>query len=244
MNRATACVGIGVCVSILSAHAAPKGTLKNSRQCLVVTADSWSATNGTMSILERDVNSPWRQSGSTIPVVIGRAGLGWGRGLVEVPKVGGSIKREGDDKAPAGIFRLGPVFGLRRDIKMPMPFTEVMFHTICVDDPDSPYYNRVFNELDVFSRNWRHAERLFDVNVYRMGIIVEHNIPPEAGAGSCIFVHIWESPRTATSGCTAMSKEELRKIIRWLDPAKHPVLVQLPRPVYERVRDKWRLPKL
>jgi D-alanyl-D-alanine dipeptidase len=78
--------------------------------------------------------------------------------------------------------------------------------------------------------------------VYRWGVVVGHNWNQIPGAGSCIFLHIWERPGEPTSGCTAMPADELLKVIRWLDQTKRPLLVQLPEPEYRRVRELWGLP--
>ncbi len=224
--------------------------LQNCGQLLVVTTSSWSAPSGAMSIFERDSNGSWRQRGSKCDVRIGRAGLGWGRGIVETKSLSGPRKREGDDKAPAGIFRLGSVFGSKRETKM--PFIRLSKDIVCVDDPDSQYYNRIVDASKIrppsprlrraSPRDWRHAEQLFGVDVYKWGVFVEHNVPPKPRAGSCIFLHVWKTSRTSTSGCTAMSEQNLISIIHWLDPKKHPLLVQLPRPVYDGSRSKWNLP--
>ncbi len=225
-----------VCAVI--AAAAP---LERSRQCLIVTTDSWESASGTMSMFERNATSSWRPTGSTISVVVGRAGLAWGRGLIETSGLSGPVKKEGDYKAPAGVFKLGSVFGLKRETKM--PFVAITENVVAVDDPHSRYYNRLVDGSEIRRRDWKHAEKMFGVDVYKCGVFVEHNIPPKPGAGSCIFLHIWQNRATSTSGCTAMAEENLRIIIRWLDPAKHPVLVQLPRPAYENLRDKWNLPR-
>jgi hypothetical protein len=34
----------------------------------------------------------------------------------------------------------------------------------------------------------------------------------------------------------------MESLLRWLDPRKRPVLVQLPRTVYESLRKSWALP--
>jgi L,D-peptidoglycan transpeptidase YkuD (ErfK/YbiS/YcfS/YnhG family) len=70
-----------------------------------------------------------------------------------------------------------------------------------------------------------------------MGVIVGYNAaPPTKGRGSCIFLHIWAGPRSTTAGCTAMDASELDQLTRWLDRVRRPVLVQLPRAEYERLR--------
>jgi L,D-peptidoglycan transpeptidase YkuD (ErfK/YbiS/YcfS/YnhG family) len=123
-----------------------------------------------------------------------------------------------------------------------MPFAALSENIVCVDDPRSRYYNRLVDQSKVENRDWKHAERMFGIDLYRSGVVVEHNIPSKPDAGSCIFLHVWKNSKTSTSGCTAMAEAKLLQIIRWLDPAKHPLLVQLPRPVYETLRAKWNLP--
>ena len=214
-----------------------------SRQCLVVITESWTSPAGKLSMLERDDESAsWRRRGSAIEVRVGRAGLAWGRGLTDTANFAGPVKKEGDDKAPAGVFRLGTVFGSKRESKM--PFAALSRNLVAVDDPSSRYYNQLIDQTKIDRRDWKHAEQMFGVSVYKRGVVVEHNTPAKAGAGSCIFLHVWESPATSTSGCTAMPEQELAGIIRWLDPARHPLLVQLPRPVYEKLLATWKLPTL
>ena len=41
-----------------------------------------------------------------------------------------------------------------------------------------------------------------------------------------------------------MPQTELETLLTWLDPARKPLLVQLPEPTYERLIDRWMLPKL
>ena len=62
--------------------------------------------------------------------------------------------------------------------------------------------------------------------LYRWGIVVGHNPANQPGAGSCIFIHLWRGPGQPTAGCTAMSEENLPRILAWLDPALDPRLVQ------------------
>ena len=79
----------------------------------------------------------------------------------------GPIKREGDDRAPAGIFRLGSVFGLKRETKM--PFVGLSKNTVAVDDPRSRYYNRIVDASKIDNADWKHVETLFGVDVYKWG---------------------------------------------------------------------------
>ena len=91
--------------------AAARDPLRNSRQCLVVVTKDWNSTTGVLRAFERtSADGAWRVRTTDIPVVLGKKGLGWGLGLVEA-KSDGPRKIEGDNKVPAGIFRLGPAFG-------------------------------------------------------------------------------------------------------------------------------------
>jgi D-alanyl-D-alanine dipeptidase len=80
---------------------------------------------------------------------------------------------------------------------------------------------------------------------YRWGAVINHNVNPAVpGVGSCVFLHIWSGPSSWTAGCTAMAQEQLEPILAWLDPAKSPLLVQLPAAQYKKLMKPWHLPKL
>src|SRR4051812_36986476 len=76
--------------------------LQRSRQCIVVITDSWTSPRGVLRSFERQENSNWRQYSNPTPVLAGRTGLAWGRGELNSTGLSGPVKREGDDKAPAG----------------------------------------------------------------------------------------------------------------------------------------------
>jgi L,D-peptidoglycan transpeptidase YkuD (ErfK/YbiS/YcfS/YnhG family) len=219
--------------------------VRTSRQCLVVVANDWSAKTGTLRAFERTSSrSGWQMRGHAIPVVLGKKGMAWGRGLVEFN--GNARKVEGDDKAPAGIFRLGPAFGYAprsgaRWIKL--PYVPVTKNSEGIDDPRSRYYNELVDRSKVAKVDWRTSEQMLRADVlYKWGIVVAHNSAATPGAGSCIFLHIWKNSSSDTVGCTAMAERDFVELLRWLDAARRPVLIQMPRQDYEAVRAKFRLP--
>jgi D-alanyl-D-alanine dipeptidase len=250
----------GWCVSGL----AQTGTLKSnalvrSTQMIVVTTSDWNAVEGRLRRYARTtVDEKWRPVGDPISIVVGRNGLGWGVGVVptddaQVRSAGDPIKREGDGKSPAGVFALGTAFGYAseplRGLKM--PYLNLTRSIECVDDPGSTRYNRIVDRSEV-APDWNSSEHMRDAGqAYRWGVVIDHNgavtgdtNPPEPGRGSCVFLHIWHSHDHGTAGCTAMSQTELEPLLTWLDPALKPVLVQLPESTYERLIDRWMLPKL
>jgi len=81
-------------------------------------------------------------------------------------------------------------------------------------------------------------------DLYRLVVWVGHNDAPVVpGGGSCIFLHLRSGPDATTSGCTAFDAEPMERLLRWLDPAARPVLVQLPEAEYRSRAAAWGLPE-
>ena len=223
------------------ARIAPSG----ARQLVVVTTPAWDSVSGTLRRYVRaSATAPWRAVGGPVPIVVGQTGLAWGDdalGRRRDPR-----KREGDGKAPAGRFPLQTAFGFAPTSTMDwvrLPYLPLDERTECVDDSASTHYNTVVDRGAVRRVDWTSAERMQSIDLYRLGVIVEYNARPvRRGRGSCIFLHIWRSAGSPTSGCTAMPADDLESIIRWLDPARRPTLVQLPAAEYVRLRRSWSLP--
>jgi D-alanyl-D-alanine dipeptidase len=213
---------------------------------VVVTTKDWTATEGTLRRFER-MEIGWQQVGSAIPVVLGRSGLGWGRGLTNPPPSSDPEKKEGDGRSPAGIFRLKYAFGYAapdqvRQIKL--QYIQCTETVECVDDTNSAYYNIIKDRNSVEKVDWKSSEKMrMSDDEYRLGVFIEHNtLPTEPGAGSCVFMHIWKGPGHPTSGCTAMSTGGIESLLGWLDARASPVLVQLPEEEYKRRQARWLLP--
>ena len=241
------------------------GTIKSdafsrSTQMIVVTTSDWNAVEGRLQRYERaTVHEKWRPVGELTPIVVGKNGLGWGIGVIATDDANvrvalDPIKREGDGKAPAGVFTLGTSFGYAsqplRGLKM--PYLSLAPSIECVDDIGSKHYNQLVDR-SVVTPDWNSSERMRNAGEsYRWGVVVDHNgiitggktNPPKPGGGSCIFLHIWHSHDQGTVGCTAMSQIDLETLLTWLDPVRKPLLVQLPEPTYERLNHRWMLPKL
>jgi D-alanyl-D-alanine dipeptidase len=223
--------------------------LARSRQIVVVTTRGWDEVPGVLRRFERKgARGAWARVGPEVPVAVGRSGLGWGAGLVETSGAAGPQKREGDGRAPAGLFGLGTAFGfapLREAAWLRLPYTPLTPSSECVDDSASSRYNLLVDRAAVAGVDWNSSERMRSVEGYRWGLVVRHNAaPPVAGRGSCIFLHVWAGPGKGTAGCTAMEEESLKELLRWLDQEKGPLLVQLTEAEYARLRGAWRLPAL
>lgn len=199
--------------------------IPNSKQLIVVTTKNWSTPNGTLQRFEKQDKS-WTKVGKAIDIKLGRNGLGWGIGLHTVPKDAKVIKKEGDGKAPAGIFSLKQAFGYE-PFNVTYPYTVYKVTDHCVDDVHSKLYNKIVDSTRV-KVDYKSKEHMkFPKDYYKYGIVVNHNHIDEEGAikgaGSCIFLHIKKVP---TAGCTVMREDEMKEIIQWLDAKSEPLLVQ------------------
>lgn len=211
--------------------------LKKSGQIILVTSDSWEATTANLSYYDRS-ETQFKKVSSDIPVFLGKSGLGWGRGLIEFEKSDGPIKKEGDKRAPAGIFSLPYVFGLLPADSMKWlnyPYQQISKLNECVDDTTSDSYNKIVNTLET-NKSWKSSENMDDPD-YKYGIVISHNSSPvEKGCGSCIFFHLMGPKPKPTAGCTAMNEESLLKLLHRLDSKKNPLLIQLPQSELHKIK--------
>ncbi len=196
-----------------------------TNQLIVVIAENNQTNEATLQRYARINNrSKWQKVGESFTVNLGKKGLAWDQNLPETIRQHDPIKQEGDYHSPAGIFAVGDVFATDT-IKTNMPFFKLQQDTICVDDANSKYYNKILINSNAVKKDWNSAEQMHDYPEYDRGIVVQYNSAQTKHAGSCIFMHIKYSP--TTSGCTSMSKENIETLIAWLNVKQHPVLVQV-----------------
>jgi D-alanyl-D-alanine dipeptidase len=250
---ASASLGFSGFYAIGSASAPPlklRPTIPEMASCqqlVTVTTTSWEGVNATVRLYERTGGgSNWRRLGNPFPAVIGEGGLAWGIGLHGTGEPGKPRKREGDKRAPAGVFRFGEVFGTPHPEQvrfLRLPYRRVTPATEAIDDPRSKYYNQVVDRTTVTHPDWASSESMLQVGGrYRLGVTIQHNAEAYRGLGSCIFFHVWDPHYSGTTGCTAAVYSLLLRLLRWLDPHKKPLIVQLPASEYERLRRQWDLP--
>lgn len=214
---------------------------------LVVTPD-FEADQGALTTWTRD-GDEWKAAAAATPVTVGRNGSAWGLGLH--PAQPGTQKREGDGKAPAGVFALGEAFGYAAQVPTAMRYLAMRDSHWCIDVPASDLYNRIVDAKDVgeaavqgSTEPMRRDLHAGGDQRYREGFVILHNPQHVSGAGSCIFAHLWKAPGEPTAGCTAMDDAAMRGLLGWLDPGRQPVFVLLPHPEYERLKQAWALPDI
>jgi L,D-peptidoglycan transpeptidase YkuD (ErfK/YbiS/YcfS/YnhG family) len=199
------------------------------QQVVLVLSPFAESVQARLWLMER-ADGNWSAVRGPIAVTLGHKGLAWGAGEHRVAMPAGfRVKHEGDKCSPAGVFGIPFAFGtasageaawLKLDYKALTP------SIVGVDDPRSIHYNEVVDST-VVERDWDSNEPMLRHDrLYEWGAFIGHNPDRTPGAGSCIFFHLWPGPGRGTAGCTAMSAEDLRTVLGWLDPAKRPLLVQ------------------
>jgi len=233
-------------LAMSSAPAAAFELPKDSRQCLLGISDGWDSSSVTLRLFEKS-GGAWKPQGPEWKGRLGREGLVWGLGLHPVPD-GAPTKREGDWRAPAGVFRLGQAWGSDSEISRhpAWPYHQVTSRDLWVEDPASPLYNQHLRLKADPTSAWEKKQQMKQGDpAHALKLFIAHNAPPNAipNAGSAIFFHIWRGGGSKpTAGCTTMSEQNLRALIAALDPAAKPLYVLLPRQEYDRLRTKWKLP--
>ncbi|MGE0814159.1 MAG: L,D-transpeptidase [Vicinamibacterales bacterium] len=254
---AVACVVAGIAAAPSPRPASATALLAGARQLVLVTTAGWNDVAGTLYAFERDGTGDWvearRRAGRTtapvaagVSIVVGRNGVAWDPGVVA--PVAGPVKAEGDGRSPAGVFALGTAFGFAPAADaswLKLPYVEVTPGLECVDDTASARYNELVDRA-TSDDTWTSSEKMREISpAYHWGVVVEYNTRPVVpGRGSCIFLHIGGEDGRGTAGCTAMAEPALSGLMRWLDPARQPVLVQLPREALAALRTAWGLPGL
>lgn len=219
---------------------------QDTRQLLMVVSNDWNQTAAVAATFEGH-NGSWTQVSEKQNAVVGKNGMGWGIGKHPTTNLPvGPIKKEGDLKAPAGIFDLTFNFG-RLDAddidNSKFEYLKLQENIECIDDGDSLFYNQVVDRTQVGQVDWSSSEKMFFEPLYLVGAFIGHNSLGTKAKGSCIFLHVRPPGGGGTAGCTAFAQQTMVAFAKWFDDKKKPVLVQLPRAAYETVKLSWGLPK-
>ena len=201
--------------------------LQNSKQLIVVIVKNQNSAYAKIQLWQRaNTKSAWHKYGTAFPAVIGKNGST-------------KNKQEGDNKTPEGLFPISTAFGFAtQGSKLTkMPYIQITPTTVCVDDPNSKFYNHIIDTKSIKS-DWHSYEPMtLYSTTYALGLVIGSNINPATpGKGSCIFLHIWIDQQTPTPGCIAISKDNMQKIFAWLQPAANPkVLIKT---IHQRLQYK------
>lgn len=123
-------------------------------------------------------------------------------------------KKEGDKITPQGKFKIKAI--LYRKDRVLLNNTKITKLVInkrmgWCDDPMSINYNK----LIIFPQKY-HAEKLYrSDNIYDIVLVLNYNTSPIIkNRGSAIFIHIAKRKYESTLGCVAVSKKDLKMIVK------------------------------
>jgi L,D-peptidoglycan transpeptidase YkuD (ErfK/YbiS/YcfS/YnhG family) len=129
--------------------------------------------------------------------------------------------REGLGRTPDGVFTLTQAFGNEPNNGTKLPYFRAGPDDWWDENPASPSYNHHVKSAGSPGGN---SENLYYAgNAYAHAVVINYNTNPVIkDAGSGFFLHV--SFGAATEGCVAIAENELNRVMRWLNPADHPVI--------------------
>jgi L,D-peptidoglycan transpeptidase YkuD (ErfK/YbiS/YcfS/YnhG family) len=151
----------------------------------------------------------WRRAFGPVPAVIGAQGFS-------------TRVSEATTATPIGLFTLTEAFGTSPDPGTALPYRRSRYGDVWVDQPTTPTYNtRQADDAD-FGKGA--GERLWQqTSAYEYAVVIDYNRRPvRAGAGSAFFLHV--TIPVPGQGCVTVRRDRLLWLLRWLDPAAHPVI--------------------
>ena len=125
--------------------------------------------------------------------------------------------REGDKITPLGVFEIGNLYYRSDRIKK----FETNLKSIVIkknmgwcDDPNSKYYNKL-----IYFPFSKRAEKLYiEKNIYDIIVVIDYNTKPIVKKkGSAIFLHVASKNYKSTRGCLAISKSNLKNLVKELN---------------------------
>lgn len=197
-----------------AALAQPRAPLSyngDATQVVTVEAGGAAATTADLTAWQR-TPSGWRQAVGPVSAYVGAGGIGQAS--------------EQSGKTPEGAWSLTEAFGRRPHNGTRLPYRQVGTSDWWVSDTHSPLYNSYAHcDPGTCPFDESAGENLGLAGpVYDHAVVIDYNRHPvKPGAGSAFFLHI--SAGKPTGGCVAIPAGALDKLMAWLDPAQHPVIV-------------------
>lgn len=204
------------------------------RQLVTVTSDRWSSTRASLSAWEKRSDGWHRVHG---PLTVR---LGWNGWVVAAQR------RQSTGTTPAGKFSMRYAFGNRADPGAHLRYRHVDSNDVWPYEPRDPATYNIYQPYRASTSHWRtdYRERLASYTYeYAYAVVLGFNQPTgvhwsrtrhqyvarnpaDTGRGGGIFLHVQRSQYTA--GCVAGPLDDIRWVVRWLDPTLSPRIVMGP----------------
>jgi L,D-peptidoglycan transpeptidase YkuD (ErfK/YbiS/YcfS/YnhG family) len=145
----------------------------------------------------------------------------WGPAIAHVGELGIGAAHEGVPRTPAGMFGLTQAFGNTPSNGTRLPYFQAGPYDWWNGESGTPAYNTHVHQ--VRSPGPASENLYYAGGVYAHAVVIDYNrFPVRAGAGSAFFFHVTNGQPTA--GCVAVGSAQLDQVMRWLNPAAHPVM--------------------
>ena len=188
--------------------------IHRATRLIVVTVPSMTSVKATLHTFERKspATAAWQRSGPPEAAVVGAAGIGWAEDYDYLAKKDEPVKREGDKRTPAGIFRVAGPIGFE-DSKL-AGYTKMQpGRSFCVDDPTSLLYGKIVDKR--LAATAKSAEDMSAVPGLKRGLMVDYPARRGAKAGSCIFIHVWDGAEAGTKARIGMPEARVSVLQAW-----------------------------
>ena len=123
-------------------------------------------------------------------------------------------RTEGDKSTPKGIFKIKYLL-YRKDrlsgIRTKLKKYSIKKNMGWCDDVNSKKYNK----LIILPSNLKHEKLYIKDHIYDLVIVINYNMNPIVkNKGSAIFLHIAKKNYSPTKGCVAISKKNMRILLK------------------------------
>ncbi|TFV59523.1 hypothetical protein E4P42_08085 [Mycobacterium sp. PS03-16] len=168
------------------------------------------------------VSAPDAQSPTATLTAYQRDGAGWrtilGPMRADLGSLGVGAPADDVFRTPVGTFPLGQAFGRQPNPGTRMPYFQATDEDWWDEDVDSRTYNTHVHAAEIDSED---AENLYDSGpIYDYAVLIDHNPQRVPGRSAGIFLHVTDGE--PTWGCVAVDRDQMRRVLQWLDPAASP----------------------
>jgi L,D-peptidoglycan transpeptidase YkuD (ErfK/YbiS/YcfS/YnhG family) len=176
-------------------------------------------SHATVAGWELDDDGVWQKVFSTNAARVGAKGI-----------TDGATRKQGSRTTPTGTYTITQGFGTGPAPDSAMPYHRVTAKDWWVEDPTSAYYNQMRSSdqggFHATASGANGSEHLIDhPDLYREALFIDYNAHPAVkGRGAGIFLHDLGPKASATDGCVAVPADLMAQIMKWVDPAEHPVI--------------------
>lgn len=188
--------------------------LHRATRLIIVTVPEMTSVKATLHTFERTspADPAWRRSGPPESAVVGSAGIGWSEDFAHLAKKDEPIKREGDKRTPAGIFRIAGPFGFEQS-RLAGYTRLVTGNSFCIADPASRLYGKIVGQR--LARGVKSVEDMSATPGLKSGMIVDYPARRGAKSGSCIFIQVWQGETAGTNARVGMPEVRVPVLQQW-----------------------------